>query len=502
MLRSALGGLVGPDACEFLIRLVIEWLFRVSWSSTLVDSKPVDARMLFQRIQTHLKRASDAVMFMTSPSFGASCVLPPGDFILRQSVVGAQQHHQFNNSLATSTEAVRFVCVTCPLSLDSGANHVTVSVPHPSADAFADWLSVKDATRSFISRYLRALSVTQGVRLLICTEPIKEDVVSTCTRYGILCVQSVGSDEVTALGVASGTVALASLFDEILAENHVGQCSNGIATLRLQHRPCLRLCGVAPSTARGDHGGKQSGLYHEHAIVPQLLLHAPSKGIYKQYYAGIVKALRVLRSWFKPSEHDPPTRLYICRGAGAAELAIARLLHGQLALDAPSDLGSLLLNNTNKHEDYYALQARRIVADALLEVVVQLQQNLQRTCGGDGTSITARCQVLALLAKSTSHCREPRDEKEAVARDTAPPLYVLDQQCRIETKAGVISCPQLAQSDTKDVGLVHPWARTEALLFQMLTTLEQLFRIDAVLHVKRVKAPSDRQEDEEEGLYE
>jgi hypothetical protein len=494
VLRSAFGGLLGLDTCDFVAKLVIQWLFRVPWVST---HPPVDSRMLFHRVQQHLKRASDAVMFMTSPSLSASCVLSPGDFILRQSVVDAQQQQQsFNDSLADATGVVRFVCITCPLSLDSGANHVTVSSARSS---FEDWVSVKDTTRLFISRYLRALSVTHGIRLLLSTEPIKEDVVATCTRFGISCVQFIEPDEITALGIASGTTALASLFDEITADSHVGQCRNGIATLRLQHRPCLRLCGVAPSASHDDRGVKQSGAYHKHTTVPQLLLHAPSKGIYKQYYAAIIKALRVLQSWFKPNERGSPSRLFVCRGAGDTELTIARRLLEKLRTGTPSNLGDLSLDDSKQCGDYYWLCARRIVADALVEVVVQLQQNLQQPCGGVATGTAARRQMLALLANFSSHGSTSQDEKE----DITLSLFVLDQQCRMETKVGTIVCPQLVQTDPATVGLVHPWARTETLLFQAMSTLEQLFRIDAVLHVKRVKIPDEREKEEEQSaLYE
>lgn len=488
VLRSALGGLLGLETSDFVAKLVIQWLFRVPWVSI---RPPMDSRMLFQRVQQHLKRASDAVMFMTSPSLTASCVLPPGDFILRQSVVGAQQHQSLNNSLADATDVVRFVCITCPLSLNTGANHVTVASGRSS---FEDRVAVKDTARVFVSRYLRALSVTYGIHLLLSTEPIKEDVVAACTRFGISCVQFVEPDEITALGIASGTTALASLFDEIAADSHVGQCRNGVATLRLQHRPCLRLCGVAPSAAHVGRGIKQSGVYHEHTTVPQLLLHAPSKGIYKQYFAAVIKALRVLQSWLKPSERGSSTRLFVCRGAGATELTIARRLLKKLRVGTATTPGDLSLTDPKQCGDYYSRLARRIVADALVEVVVQLQQNLQQPCGGVATGTAARRQMLALLATSSSYGSTSRDEKE----DATLPLFVLDQQCRMETKAGAIVCPHLMQADPATVGLVHPWARTESLLFQTVSTLEQLFRVDAVLHVKRVKTPDERAEEEEE----
>lgn len=469
VLTSALNGTVGADTAIFLSNLVAQWIF----SSRYSDCQPLTSDLLHRRVQLYLKRASDAVMWMMSSTLRSSCVVPPGDFILRQSVVGAQQKLQFNDALSQCTARVRFLCISCPLSLHKGSNLVTVSSSTSNAE-FDDWSSMKNATHSFVSRFISSLSTVHKIQLVICTEPIKEDVVALFTRYSIACVQYAEPDEVAALGIASGTVAVATLFDDITLETHIGICRAGVGVFRLQHRLCLRLRGIEQSLdLQKDNGSSYD------VAVPQLLVYAPSKGIYKQYFECIVKALRVLHGWFKPDGDNKLDSVFICKGGGAAEFAIARLMLGN-ATDLP------VVKHIDRHWDdkaHFGTMARRIVSDALLEVVMQLQTNIRLGSGEDNSAMQAsRRMVLAALASRTANASSKRGELDEY------PFYLLDQRHSIKTRAGVITCPQLVRADPGALGLVHPWARTEVLLSQTLATLEQLFRIDFVVRIKCVKA--------------
>lgn len=420
--------------------------------------------MLFKHVQRYLKQAPDAVLFLTSPSLMNSYALPPDDVIIRQTIVGAQSNH-----IHELDEGCRVVCLLCPLNLEMGSNTITVDTA--SVD---ELFSTKAVMQVFIARYIRRLKKEFRVRLLICLEHIQPEVVAICTRNDIACVEFAESDEISALSIASGTIALASLFDAIIPSRNIGVCRRGAMRVQLQQRSCIRLCGLS-SCSDADSCSAQTKVsngdcFRDSGFVPQLLLHAPTKAVYKEYYAGIVEALRVLRNWWKPIASDSPTTIHCCRGAGAIELAIANYLRSTV-----NDL-------EHKSGTLYARWSREILAAALQRVVASLRQNLSRTVGvSSDLDIDSRRQVLSAVGDMRVDGKTS-NESENAPRVTAT---IFDEHHQVQTLAGLITCPQLVIGDPMEFGLVHPWNRIEALLFATLQTLEQLFRIDTVIPVKR-----------------
>ncbi|KAF1784737.1 Chaperonin Cpn60/TCP-1 family [Phytophthora cactorum] len=295
-----------------------------------------------------------------------------------------------------------------------------------------------DAAHLFISKFVRRLRETLHVQLIVSVEALDDSVIAACTRQDIACVQLAEPEDVEALRISAGIFPLASVFDDIRATDHIGVCTNGVSRVRFQQQACLRLRGLSgPSDQRKRKLSSEHRL--EEIVVPQLLIHAPTKGVYKQYYAAIVKSLRVLRSWWEPVDHSVSIA-YSCRGGGATELAIARWLQD----------GSVTISSDVRPRDPVMFSlVREIFANALVEVVSVLRNNL------------------------TSEAQGPTEPAKFTG-------YTLDYSRVIETLAGPILIPELVVGDPADFGLVHPWRRIDTLLFLALQTLEQLLRIDKV----------------------
>lgn len=109
--------------------------------------------------------------------------------------------------------------------------------------------------------------------------------------------------------------------------------------------------------------------------------------------------------------------------------------------------------------------AKELFSIALVEVVSTLRNNLSEIGGDARPSIRNQQQVLLDTLKSDDRPQEYCG-------------YTLDYSRVIETMAGSIQIPELIMDDPANYGLVHPWRRIETLLFLVLQTLEQLFRID------------------------
>ncbi|KAG1702425.1 hypothetical protein DVH05_009376 [Phytophthora capsici] len=447
ILGSALRGVLGDQAVDFVVDLVLKWMFIPS--SRQYSEKP--DKLLFNRVQQYLKRAPDAVIFMTAPSVFASYVVPNDEFILKKSVVASQPPGILDRCRST----VRFVCFTCSLSLSAGSNNIELAT---STDE--ELFTAQDAAHLFISKFVRFLRDRHNVQLIVSTEALDENFIAACTRQDIACVQLAEPEDVEALCIGAGVFPLASVFDEIQEAEHIGECMNGISRVRFQQQACLRLRGFSSKL-------RDKKLHYdrwtEDIVVPQLLVHAPTKGVYKQYYAAIVKSLRVLRSWWEPMSTgndtvntSQPAMVYICRGGGATELAVARWLKDEHAKCRDVAL---------QHDPVMFLLAKELFSIALVEVVSTLRNNLSEIGGDARPSIRNQRQVLLDTLKSDDRPQEYCG-------------YTLDYSRVIETMAGSIQIPELVMDDPANYGLVHPWRRIETLLFLVLQTLEQLFRID------------------------
>ncbi|KAF1329904.1 Groel-like equatorial domain, partial [Globisporangium splendens] len=329
------------------------WVVRRIGRASVVEDR-VDARFLFHRVQQFVKAAPRAITFAIALSLYDSQILPLDEFILRKSSLSSQSPSilDAHNGDATTSSPLRFICLTCPLSLTFGSNHVTIR----TNDSHEALFQAHDATRVFMRKFVRDLRLKHDVRLLVSAEAIDASVAEMCTQQGIACVQFAEHDEVMDLCTIVNTYPLASLFDAIEAAQHIDVCRGGVPRVRLQ---------------QSDEEG------HARVAVPQLILNAPTKGVYKQYYKVITKALRILQSWCEPSAKssykDRQFELYSCRGGGATELALAR------QLQTPKQQDDAVQNTSSPA----AQLARRIFADALMEVVVTLRGNLGARASSD-----------------------------------------------------------------------------------------------------------------------
>lgn len=449
---------------------MVEWLFTPPLVIPHVDNNKVDAQLLFNRVQHFLKRASDMVTFALASLLFGSHVVPPDEFILRKSLVPPQLPSMLS-VLKANCGLLRFVCFTCALSLTEGANHVTI---YTQSDA--ELFSAADATRLFITKFLSTLRTRHDVRLLVCTEQLEDSVVAICTRLGIACVQYAEKDDVFDLCAASGAYPLASLFDEIHDNRHVGTCRGGVTSVRLQQSAGLWFHGLVVREEANDRERHDSR--DVNVVVPQLVLKAPTKGVYKQYFKVVLKALRILASWWEPSAPNlSQCELYGCRGGGATELAIARHLDAQQ---------HIMVNATRDCATATQL-ARKIFANALRDVVVVLRSNMGAMAASPSIEIndsdddgqhynsrTSKRVVLQDMARLALHNNDS-------AQQSALYGYVLNRNHSVETLGGTICIPQLEFSDPKNCGLLHPWRRIDSLLHHVFQTLEQLFRVDCII---------------------
>ncbi|GMF46816.1 unnamed protein product [Phytophthora fragariaefolia] len=456
-------------ALQFVVELVLEWVFTAPLRTGSFGCDDVTPdKILFRRVQQFLKCAPDAIIHMAAPSLYDSYVVPFNDFILKKSLVTSQPP----GLLDRCQGSVKFVCFTCPLSLSAGSNNVELAT-----NTYDELFTAHDAARLFVSKFVRRLHDCHQVQVIVSTEALDESFVAVCTRQDIACVQLAEPEDVEALCIIGAIFPLASAFDDIENEKHIGICTTGISRVRFQQQACLRFRGVAERrNQRKDT--LQSENQRQTIAVPQLLIYAPTKGVYKQYYAAIVKSLRVLISWWEPlasTSVDPngtlksnyPALVYSCRGGGATELAVARWL--KVESNELSE-GILACDGVVK------LLARGIIADALIDVVSNLRSNLNHTCSSASDEEPTSSQhagnqrQVLLEAFSNLKLQEPQKIQG----------YTLDYSRVVLTLAGPILIPQLIIGDPEVYGLIHPWRRIDTLLFLVLQTLEQLFRTDRV----------------------
>ncbi|ETO79426.1 hypothetical protein F444_05872 [Phytophthora nicotianae P1976] len=457
ILASALRGVLGEQSVEFVVDLVLKWFFSASLGRKL-DAAENTGRLLFRRVQQFLKCAPDAIIFMAAPSVYSSYVVPSDEFILKKSVVASQPPGILDRCQGT----VRFACFTCSLSLSTGSNNVEFAT---STDE--EFFTAHDAAQLFISKFVRRLHDAFHIQLIVSVEALDDSVIATCTRQDIACVQLAEPEDVEALCIRAGIFPLASVFDDIEETGFIGVCMNGVTRVRFQQQACIRLCGLSRSS--NQLKGKLNSEHRlEEIVTPQLLIHAPTKGVHKQYYSAIVKSLRVLRSWWEPVDNSVSV-LYSCRGGGATELAIAQWLREE--------------SETISSDPVMFSLAREIFAHALVEIVSVLRNNLTETSssGNDERSVGNQRQVLLDALSNMKLTDQQKHAKEYTG-------YILDYSQVIETPAGPIQIPELVFDDPTAFGLVHPWRRIDTLLFLVLQTLEQLLRIDKVFP----KTPADK----------
>lgn len=483
ILQSGLAGCLGDRALAFIIELVLAWLFTpplVPQHNRHNDNgSHIDAALLHARAQQYIARAPDMVAFAVAPSVFRSLVLPLDEFILRKSVVPSQQASVSSLlSMSISQVSVRFVCLTSALSLAAdGANHVTLSVTTDAA-RFAAAAAPLAAPTSFLA----ALRSKHSVQLVITTEAVDDAVVAICSRLGIACVQLAERTDVFDLCAVARVYPLASILDAVDPLAHIGVSVRGISSVRLEQSPGLWFHGLGSHTDSSSSASDKRSV--DTIVVPQLVLKAPTRGVYKQYARAVVKALRILQSWWEPlhsSDNDASAKqleLFSCRGGGATELAFAQQLDTARALSIASTSPAQRV-------------AREIVAQALRDIVVVLFSNLSSSlglsrstseaCEGERTSVDSSRQATRTVLQDLARLAVPSDASESASRPIHG--YVLDRTHAVATKLGPISVPTLRFTDPQALGLVHPWRRIEALVALTLETLEQLLRVDCVLRV-------------------
>ncbi|KAL7693754.1 putative chaperonin Cpn60/TCP-1 family, groEL-like apical domain superfamily [Plasmopara halstedii] len=447
ILISALRGMLGERAMMFLVDLILQWLSLSSCKT---------AKLLYQRAQQFIKCAPNAIIFIVAPSICTSNVVPEDEFILKKSIVTSQPL----DILDRCRKTVRFACFTCPLSLSSGSNSVELATTTDE-----ELFTAHDAARLFMMSLIRRLRDIYDVQLVITTEVLDESIIAACTRQNIACVQYAEPEHIEALCICAGITPLASVFDDIQVAEHIGKCTNGVNRMKCQQQACLRLRGLSNSRTKCNQKVNDERRFNE-IMVPQLLIHAPSKGVYKQYYAAIIKSLRVLRSWWEPG-NDCDVNVYSCRGGGATEVAVARWLRG-----------------THQFQSYDQVMfsvARDVLANALIEVVSTLRYNLRGVNASQrGEQSCKKNQRQLLLDGFAQLCHINRETHREEY-----PGYTLHSR-KIQTVAGLISIPEVVNGDPAILGLLHPWRRIDTLLFLVLESLEQVFRIDQVFS-KRTK---------------
>ncbi|GMF30683.1 unnamed protein product [Phytophthora lilii] len=475
ILISALRGVLGEQSVDFVVEIVLKWVFAAPPRSDrcLLEAADGMDKLLFQRVQHFIKCAPEAIIFMTASSVYSSYVVQRDEFILKKSVVASQP----TQILDQCRGAVCFVCFSCSLSLTTGANHVEVATVSEE-----ELFTAQDAAHLFISKFVRCLRDRHNIRLIICTEALDESVIAACTRHGIACVQLAEPEDVEALCMSAGIYALASIFDDIREAQHIGVCTKGVTRVRFQQHACLRLRGLETGSSNQCDEKLQCERSYQGNVVPQLVIHAPTKGVYKQYYSAIVKCLRVLKSWWEP--HGPMINtsgddgkshatVYGCRGGGATELAIARWLQ---------DRDKVLSSDVMPCDAVMMSLSRHVLASSLIEVVSVLRINLSSTCLSDQAAVGNQRQVL-LEAFSSLDLKGRKSQIQG---------YTLDYSRVLQTLAGPIRIPELVVGDPETYGLVHPWRRIDTLLFLVLQTLEQLFRIDRIFPKTTSTAPASK----------
>lgn len=438
-----------------LVEIVVEWIFAAfqrTQAAHHAEDPALNAYQLWHRAQLVLNSAPDRVLFALSASIDDSQVLPSSDFIIERSLM----HSQPPELLLGPDTAVRFVCFTCTLSMSpDGTNPVAISRPE-TVDSQARGICPT-------TRCLQMLHEKLDVRLLICSGAVEESVASICTQLKIACVQLAEDQDIDQLCIISSITPLATVFDEICDSQHVGVASGGVARVRMSQTAYLRFHALQRRSSSLTHG-----------IVPQVILKAPTKGVYNQLYSALHKALRVLVSWWKPAEASEPeqdlqTEVYCCRGAGVGEEAVMRWLQDEtLWRDAVDGF------------------VRRVMSDALIDVIVLLRSNLSSGTNASGSLRSRRRELLDRLTRAK--------DSQTAAKQHAKAL-VLDPQHVIPTLAGLIQVPTLVEADPLQYGIVHPWSRLDALVLLVLETLERAFRIDRIVRVKRL--PKHEDEDTE-----
>lgn len=442
-----------------LVELVIEWVFAGFQPPNATENSAFNACQLWQRTELMLKYAPDRILFALSASVDDSRVLPCNDFIIERTITPSQPPEL----LLDHDSVVRFVCITCKLSMSpQGANPVTITQPN-----------TMDRELCATTQCLRMLRERLDVRLLVCTGGVDESVASVCTRLKIACVQFAEDQDVDQLCVLTGVTPLASVFDEVSDSQHVGVASGGVTRVRMSQTAYLRFHALQ----------RQSSLTQPHSIVAQVILKAPTKGVYKQLYVALFKALRVLASWWKPieastePEKDLQAEVFCCRGAGVGEVSAVRWLRDESQWSAAVEPAMAFV--------------RRVISDAFIDVIVLLRSNLSSSPSSDtNSSDLLRTRRRELLDRLTRADNSPKAAKQYAQ------TLVLDPQHVIPTLVGLIRVPMLVEADPLQYGVVHPWSRLDVLVLLVLETLERAFRIDCVVRAKRLPKHGDDTENE------
>ncbi|DAZ99941.1 TPA: hypothetical protein N0F65_008748 [Lagenidium giganteum] len=392
VLRTAMTGMFSAAVVDVLVQLVMDWVF--------YNDDVIDRQSLGQRLELFLHRLEDAVVFVPSMSQQAlaeSRVLRTSEFILRKALVPSQMPSLLDPEDDT---VIRFVCFGCTLLPFAGANEVVIEAYDHDA-----LFRVADAQQIFLRKCIRQLRLTHHVRLLVSTEELGAQVVSLCTEFAIACVQLVEAQDLMDLCTLAGTYPLTSVFDIIVAEQHIGVAAEGVRFLRINQRNHLLFQGIhrQNNTTRSSklHANNETAQY-----VPQLMVRAASKGVYTQYYSALRKCLRVMKSLTESTAQSSGLR----------------------------DVDQL---------------ARSLLAQGLVHVLDEY----------------SRCSL--------------------EIADHRPLGFVYDHNNTIDTLAGRVRMPAVVKADPTEHGVLHPWKRMDSLIYVALETLEQLFRIDAIIHTTR-----------------
>jgi hypothetical protein len=404
VLTTALTGALSQRVVHHLVALVMRWVFTSvrTRRDGLEITDPL--KLVHHHLQLYQRQAPRAIVHAPGGSFIASYALETDGFVLQKSLIPSQLP-----SILGGIAPLRFVCITASLDITVGSNQILYEPKDP-----ADAINVVDRLRLRIVQFLTELRESHDVRLLISTEKIEDDVAAACSHLRIACVQFAESEDVDALCSIASVCAITSVLEDIREELYIGVCLNGVSVVR-----------HGPSTALRLHGLRTLSSQNEMTVIPQLVVYAPSKAVFKQYCNAMLKSLRVLRCLFTPGHRSPhPTNVRLCHGAGATDLIIAKALRQN---EQPEGTPAM---------DPSLRCVRLAMSTALVESVVQLRTTLTRGCGSSDKSLASSRRVLL------DEMSQSRRWNETKARRG----YVLDLDHAISTPLGrCVNCPICSQ---------------------------------------------------------
>jgi chaperonin GroEL (HSP60 family) len=459
VLTSTFYGMFSRDVVRLLMNVMLNWIFLGIQEQDGEIPIPKKTHDMYRILTAYLKKAPQNIIHAPQSGLHQSRVLPREEFFLRKSLVPNQPIKLLETSKRLADQEIHFICFNCTVDYDDGTTEIELQV-----SSYIEQEIFAQAHHEFLEKFVQQLVKDHEINLIISTQAISKKMVSICTQHEIACVQFAENEEVEELCLRVGITPLASLFDHIDSIEHVGVNEGQLEVIRMEDTTYLTLDDLI-CTQRKQHASPS------YVYVPQMILRASSKGIFKQYYLALLKGLRVVLSLFdrnslasSPSEEN--TYAYCCRGGGAAELSLSHKLTSQDILERnPLDT-----------------KVQEIFSKTLLHVVKTLRSNMNSTLVSSKISI--KKQERAFLNEISS--LKLTDDKHIgyVVHSNGP---------------GEIPLPQVVMADPIQYGLIHPIKRIEVLIEFVLQTAEQLLRIDAIVMSNvRIRNRLEEDKDDEE----